>query len=226
MDVALMVALLTATIVAMFLFPQWYGTPSPGIDNLISCLGFIFVLKGAVLRMAARGHKKHFSKNSEALVMSGPYQMVRNPMYFGTFLVGLGFVLIVWPLWLVPLFVILFYLRFIKEIKKEEQFLKEKFGAQYDDYCRRVPRLMPHPLSVIKHKMNEIFNMEEIFSTKESRGWWSWPIVALLLAILKQTVIVHDVNLIPTVMMFMITYLLFVFIFITLEIIGRARSHG
>jgi len=77
------------------------------------------------------------------LVVHGLYRVMRNPMYVGVGSVvlaeAIGFrsaalavYLIIWAL-CVHLFV-LFY---------EEPTLRRKFGASYEDYCRRVPRWLP-----------------------------------------------------------------------------------
>ena len=74
------------------------------------------------------------------LVVSGPYRFSRNPDYVGQILVYVGIGLALnsaWPLIaLVPTLLILRY----AVIAKEERYLRHLFGAEYDDYCRRVRR--------------------------------------------------------------------------------------
>lgn len=74
------------------------------------------------------------------LVISGPYRFSRNPDYLGQTLVYVGIGLALnsaWPLIaLVPALLILRY----AVIAKEERYLHRLFGAEYDDYCRRVRR--------------------------------------------------------------------------------------
>ena len=114
---------------------------NPFLDDALDFLGFIVLLSGILLRMAARGHKKAHSKKSQALVTSGPYMLVRNPMYLGSFLMGAGFILIVWPWWSLPLFAVLFYIRFKKQVVKEEEFLEELTGRRYKAYCNTSTQL-------------------------------------------------------------------------------------
>lgn len=79
-------------------------------------------------------------EKASTLVVSGFYRVSRNPMYL-----GMLFLLIGWALWLgnsavlimLPLFVV--YLT-IFQIKPEEAALSEKFGADFQAYCRRVRR--------------------------------------------------------------------------------------
>lgn len=77
------------------------------------------------------------------LVTSNLYRMVRNPMYVGVVMVVVGEALFLQSfailryagiVWLgFHLFVVLY----------EEPTLREKFGKDYEEYCRRVPRWIP-----------------------------------------------------------------------------------
>jgi protein-S-isoprenylcysteine O-methyltransferase Ste14 len=79
-------------------------------------------------------------RESSALVTRGVYRWTRNPMYLGMLIV-----LVAWALfvanWLafvgLPLFIVLIN-RF--QIGPEERVLRERFGAPFDDYCRKVRR--------------------------------------------------------------------------------------
>jgi len=83
----------------------------------------------------------HRIEETSALVTSGPYSFTRNPMYLGLLgvLVGLGLVfgalvpLLVGP----PLFVAVIT---VLQIRPEEQMMVNLFGAEYDEYRRRVRR--------------------------------------------------------------------------------------
>jgi protein-S-isoprenylcysteine O-methyltransferase Ste14 len=98
----------------------------------------LLVLPGLALRAAASGTVK---KNRE-LTITGPYAYTRNPLYLGSMLMAAGFAvaLLSWPLALV--LAVGFALIYIPVIAAEEQFLRATFPG-FDDYCRRVPRLIP-----------------------------------------------------------------------------------
>jgi protein-S-isoprenylcysteine O-methyltransferase Ste14 len=78
-----------------------------------------------------------------SLVTSGPFAYVRNPIYFAMLLLtiatalGLGHLLNL--VMAVPLFLAGTELR----IMAEEGLLRERFGAEFDDYVRRVKRIIP-----------------------------------------------------------------------------------
>jgi protein-S-isoprenylcysteine O-methyltransferase Ste14 len=102
----------------------------------------VLVLPGLALRAAASGTVK---KNRE-LAVTGPYACTRNPLYLGSMLIAAGFAvaLLSWPL--AVLLAAGFALIYIPVIAAEEQFLRDTF-PDFEDYCRRVPRLIPRVIS-------------------------------------------------------------------------------
>ena len=163
----------------LYAFPYLY-TLQP-LESFMDFFGIISILQGTFLRMAARGYKKSGSAQGHDLVMNGPYTLVRNPMYLGSFFMGVGFVLLVWPWWGLPIFAVLFYLRFVLQVKAEEAHLRETFGAVYEEYCWRVPRIFPSIRSLRQLNVHEAFPLSGAFSTKEKWGLVAWPIVAIIL---------------------------------------------
>ena len=77
------------------------------------------------------------------LATGGPYSLMRNPLYFGNFIIGLGWSMIAGK-WAVLIFAVSFYLLYVLVIiPHEEEFLRSKFGTDYEDYCSKVKRFMP-----------------------------------------------------------------------------------
>jgi protein-S-isoprenylcysteine O-methyltransferase Ste14 len=77
------------------------------------------------------------------LVVEGPYHVVRNPMYWSVASVLLGEALVFHSLVLAELAVAFFAGTNLFVLFYEEPVLRRKFGAEYEDYCRRVPRWLP-----------------------------------------------------------------------------------
>jgi protein-S-isoprenylcysteine O-methyltransferase Ste14 len=77
------------------------------------------------------------------LVVEGPYRVVRNPMYWGVGSVVLGEAVIFHSVALAELTVVLALGASMFVLLYEEPELKRKFGAEYEEYCRRVPRWLP-----------------------------------------------------------------------------------
>jgi len=77
------------------------------------------------------------------LVATGFYRYTRNPMYVGVLLVIIGHFL--WfGFWYLLLYAAIVFLAFNTFVTYyEEPTLRRKFGAAYDNYCRRVPRWLP-----------------------------------------------------------------------------------
>jgi protein-S-isoprenylcysteine O-methyltransferase Ste14 len=87
----------------------------------------------------ARGIEGH------ELVTQGPYSLVRNPIYLGTFgaILGAGLVFARW--WTLLAAIVLFLVGNQIRISAEERLLRETFGAKFDEYARRVPAFFPRP---------------------------------------------------------------------------------
>jgi protein-S-isoprenylcysteine O-methyltransferase Ste14 len=77
------------------------------------------------------------------LITSGPYAVVRNPIYLGMFglMIATGLVFTTW--WAMIIAVIIFLIGNQVRIRAEEQLLRETFGSQFDEYASRVPAFFP-----------------------------------------------------------------------------------
>lgn len=75
-----------------------------------------------------------------ALVETGPYRFTRNPMYVSLVALTLGLGLWMNTWWVILLLIpaVLVIDRLV--IVREEAYLRRRFGAAYDSYCRRVRR--------------------------------------------------------------------------------------
>lgn len=81
--------------------------------------------------------------HADRLVQEGIFAHSRNPLYVGNFLGLVGYI-VVFHGWLVyALGVPFFVFAYVAIVLNEEQFLRAKFGAEYESYCRRVPRFVP-----------------------------------------------------------------------------------
>jgi hypothetical protein len=96
-----------------------------------------------VLGLAIRSWSAGILRKTRELTTSGPYSVIRNPLYAGTFFIMSGFCLLVDD----PenIFIVLGPLAglYYLQIRHEERVLAEKYGARWADYVRTVPRLIP-----------------------------------------------------------------------------------
>lgn len=100
--------------------------------------GSIFVVAGLALRAAAAGHIR---KNRE-LTSTGPYAYTRNPLYLGSILMAVGFIVAARNPWIALATLLMFVIVYLPVIRAEENYLRSVF-ADYDLYAAQVPRLFP-----------------------------------------------------------------------------------
>lgn len=103
--------------------------------------GLPLVAVGEVIRVWSAGYLTKLS----GLVTAGPFALCRNPLYMGSFLISLGYLVMCDRPYLLIAGVVLFWILHGGAVAYEERLLRERFGAEFDDYCRRVPRFLPRP---------------------------------------------------------------------------------
>jgi hypothetical protein len=81
-------------------------------------------------------------RKNESLATSGPYAYTRNPLYLGSLLMGLGFAVAARSWWVSAALIIMFFAIYLPVIRGEEIFLRQRFPG-FEEYARRVPRLLP-----------------------------------------------------------------------------------
>ncbi|MCE9544194.1 MAG: isoprenylcysteine carboxylmethyltransferase family protein [Planctomycetia bacterium] len=103
--------------------------------------GTLLVLCGVLLRSWAAGTLTKMQQ----LTTTGPYRLVRNPLYLGSFMMMVGFLLILGDWWnmlaVVPVIVL-----YTAKVRDEEKWLRAKFGTAFDEYAKRTPRFIPRSL--------------------------------------------------------------------------------
>jgi protein-S-isoprenylcysteine O-methyltransferase Ste14 len=77
------------------------------------------------------------------LVTTGPYSMCRNPLYFFSTLLGIGFGFCTETLTMPAIIAVALAVLYYFQIRSEEQILQTVFGSEYDDYLAEVPRFFP-----------------------------------------------------------------------------------
>jgi len=121
----------------LYRWEPWYFW----VGTLITTTGLLFTVWARV-HLGRNWSGTVTIKQDHELVASGPYALVRHPIYTGLLLALVGSamargelrgamaVLIAWAaLW--------------RKLRLEECWMAEKFGQQYEAYCRRVPTLVP-----------------------------------------------------------------------------------
>jgi protein-S-isoprenylcysteine O-methyltransferase Ste14 len=112
------------------------------VAGLVVGLAGAALLAWAAIRLGRFLMHEAAVRDDHALVMSGPYRLVRHPVYTGylALLFGSGVAsLNVWPLLLWPVAL----LGIIIQADSEERLLAARFGREYECYAARVGRLVP-----------------------------------------------------------------------------------
>jgi protein-S-isoprenylcysteine O-methyltransferase Ste14 len=118
-------------------------TSSFSFDTVAEVFGITFILLGQIFRVSSRGFKSEHSRDGHSLIQNGPYALVRNPMYLGILLIGAGIVLMLFNWWVIGIFLLVFIIRYLRLIFKEEKKLQAMFAYDYPTYQEKVPRILP-----------------------------------------------------------------------------------
>jgi protein-S-isoprenylcysteine O-methyltransferase Ste14 len=130
----------------------WSGIVRPATMQAPQIAGMIVATLGALLALWCVVAFVSIGKGTPApfdpprrLVVRGPYRFVRNPMYLGGALTLAGAALFYRSLFLLgyDCFFLLAFSLFV--LFYEEPTLRRTFGADYEAYCHRVARWLPHP---------------------------------------------------------------------------------
>tara|TARA_Y100001970_G_scaffold139430_1_gene171544 strand:- start:32 stop:619 length:588 start_codon:yes stop_codon:yes gene_type:complete len=123
----------------------------------LSVAGFILVTLGSFGRLWASLYVEGFK--TKILITEGPYSMVRNPLYFFTVVVLLGFCLAVKSIPIAVALLTAFTVLHIPAIIKEERKLLAQHDSHYKEYYNNTPRLIPN---IFKYKRTKSTDRIEV----------------------------------------------------------------
>ena len=120
---------LFAIIFLVFAKPAW----------ITLIVGAVISIIGILIRAWASGH----IRKNQNLAVSGPYSYTRNPLYLGSFLLGVGFTVASGVWWLALIFVVLFLGIYLPVMRFEAEDLTAMFGVDFEEYKENVPLFFP-----------------------------------------------------------------------------------
>lgn len=124
---------------------RWQPWTIPG-GGALTVAGLVMVLAGIALTVwsASTFSRAHTTiipwEQVSAMVMTGPFQLSRNPIYLADTIAYLGGTLLIrswWPLVILPGILVVTRR---KVIDREERYLTERFDDTYREYQLRVRR--------------------------------------------------------------------------------------
>ena len=153
-------------------------------------IGLIVTVAGQAIRGATiglayiiRGGKDH-KVYAEELVTRGIFNHCRNPLYVGNILMLLGVGILSNSLIYVGILIPLFLFIYQAIVLAEENFLRGKFGAQFEAYCRRVNRWVPDLRGIAKTFEGMHFNANR-WILKEYNTQFVWLVGITLILLFK-----------------------------------------
>ena len=153
--------------------------------------GIGYIISGMLIRLWSNG----YAIKNDKLTTSGPYAFVRNPLYLGTFLIAIGFVIVLKsqpPVleWIAGgLFLLALSFMYYRTIQAEQGMLLAKFGDTYRDYCQKVPAMIP---CLVPYSKGEKwpFSLQRLINSKEHKPVF-WIFILLVAFHIKTSVLLE-----------------------------------
>jgi len=164
-------------------------------DLVLDGVGIAIAVAGQALRAMVIGLAyikrggEDGSIHANDLVVQGLFAHCRNPLYVGNMMEFTGLILVlnspVGYLVGLPFFALAYY----SIVLAEERFLRAKFGASFEDYCRRVNRFVPSFRGLHQTLASMQFNWKRVIR-KEYGTTFVW-VSTLLLLLARQSHFFH-----------------------------------
>lgn len=156
-------------------------------DAMRSIIGIPLLIAGQLIRLWASGCIERYrgeDLQAPKLTVWGPYAFVRNPLYVGNGLIGLGWSFLAGWNMILPFIVLFFIVYDYFIIPVEEKFLEAKFGDEYKNYKERTGRFFPK--RIVAENIRGPFNSSILWKSEShsilmtvlgtliilSRHWW------------------------------------------------------
>jgi protein-S-isoprenylcysteine O-methyltransferase Ste14 len=152
------------------------------IGFMVACAGQLLRALTIGLEYIVRGGKNRrvYARN---LVQGGLFAHCRNPLYLGNFIILLGVGIASNSILFLSVGMAFFTFAYAAIIAAEENYLRNKFGQEFEDYCQRVNRLVPDFSGLRQTLSGMRFNWRRLI-TAEYGSTYAW-LTALILVSLK-----------------------------------------
>lgn len=162
-----------------------------GKNILLNVAGLLVSLIGEMIRIISVGYAHSGTSGRESylraenLNTSGIYSFVRNPLYIGNFFMFCGLILVFSNIFALMIFAFFLILQYYFVILTEEDFLRKEYGADYENYCSQIKRIMP---VLNKYKKNQNpFDLKKVIF-KENDSVFNLFMMYLLILLYKERV--------------------------------------
>ncbi|HUP91595.1 MAG TPA: isoprenylcysteine carboxylmethyltransferase family protein [Solimonas sp.] len=180
-------ALFPAVWLAMlFVLHPWIAFGSAHADALVDLVGILLAASGQALRVSVIGFKYivrggvNKQVHADELVTTGLFSLSRNPLYVGNLMIYGGLLLVFNNPWAYLIAGGFFVFAYIAIVAAEEEFLRRKFGAAFDAYCREVPRWSLRWSRLAEVSKDLQFNWKRVIA-KDYSTCAAWLLILLVL---------------------------------------------
>lgn len=108
------------------------------------CAAGLLVAAGIAVRAWSVCHNRYGRGDKKTLAVTGPYALVRNPLYWGNMAIIAGAVAASELAWFLPVALIWSFLVYDRAVRREEIRLVRKYGDEWFAYRDAVPRWIPN----------------------------------------------------------------------------------
>lgn len=193
-NLAFPVVLIVLTVLSKPSYP--YGSQT--IEWWMDVVAILVAIVGQGVRAAVVGleYIKRGGRNkrvyADRLVTGGIFAYARNPLYVGNIIL-IAALLIIADTLLTQIVGTLFTLfTYVAIVAAEEEYLRGKFGPEYEAYCRQANRWLPRLRGLGKTLGGMTFNWRRVI-IKEYSSVYSWILAALALE-LHETLVLNSAN--------------------------------
>lgn len=155
--------------VPMLFFAALY--PSYNNSKTTIIIGILLVLIGEAGRLWSVGFAGGITRTRKGdlheLIVTGPFAIVRNPIYISNMIMYSGASLMMGVPVLLPFVLLYFFIEYSLIIIYEESILLNSFGATYETYKKAVNRWIPN-FSIKIEKSKHEFNLKELMTAEKS----------------------------------------------------------
>ncbi len=144
--------------------------------------GIPLIVFGEGLRTWAAG----YLVKDEMLTVGGPYAHVRNPLYLGSLLNTVGFLILLGDWVLAAIFLASALAIYVPTVRQEEDYLRRMHGEAFEAYRRAVPGIVPQgrPTRLeVKGIRESGFEWRRVFENNEHRTWVAFVVLFGLLGL-------------------------------------------
>lgn len=146
------------------------------LHEVVEFIGYFLVMFCAFGRVYCSAYLGGYKNNT--VVNTGPFSIVRNPLYLFSLIGVLGISFITSNLYVMLFAPTAIYLIYLSLIKREEEYLLATFGDEYKKYIQKTPRFFPNIKNYNAPDTYQ-FHTKNLNKALFDAVWWFVPFVVL-----------------------------------------------